>query len=52
MAQPSIEVRYEDLSVETMASVGDKQIPTVMRTVKNVVKVCVCGVWGRGGGLR
>jgi hypothetical protein len=39
MAPPSIEVRYQDLSVETQASVGDKQIPTVMRTLKNAGRV-------------
>lgn len=39
MATPSIEVRYEDMSVETTASVGDKQIPTVMRSVKGMFKV-------------
>ncbi len=39
MATPSIEVRYEDMSVETNASVGDKQIPTVMRALKGMVTV-------------
>ena len=39
MASPSIEVRYEDLSVSTTALVGDKQIPTVVRSVKGVFKV-------------
>ena len=44
MAAPSIEVRYEDLRVQAQAAVGDKQIPTVMRTLKNTAKV------GCGGG--
>lgn len=48
MAQPSIEVRYEGLCVETTASVGSKHIPTVARTVTNSFKVSrpVCS---RGG---
>ena len=45
LAPPSIEVRFEDLCVETSASVGDKQIPTVMRTIKSSLKV---GGWAGG----
>ncbi|PSC69376.1 ATP-binding cassette transporter isoform B [Micractinium conductrix] len=48
MASPSIEVRYEDLSVSTTALVGDKQIPTVVRSVKGVFK----SLAGGGGGQR
>ncbi|EFN59720.1 hypothetical protein CHLNCDRAFT_133292 [Chlorella variabilis] len=46
MAPPSIEVRYQDLCVETTAAVGDKQIPTVLRAVKGVLKGLV-GASGR-----
>lgn len=42
MAPASIEVRYKDLSVETQASVGDKQIPTVTRAIKNATRVSMC----------
>ena len=38
LAAPAIEVRYRDLSVETTALVGSKQIPTVARTVSSSFK--------------
>lgn len=41
MAPPLIEVRYEDLCVETTAAVGSRQIPTVTRTLGNSFKALV-----------
>lgn len=46
LAPPSIEVRYKDLCVETTASVGSKQIPTVARTLSQSFKARERGAGG------
>lgn len=59
---PTIEVRYKGVSVETSAVIGDRRIPTLVRTVSSRVEVStglLCRQWppcrqwaGQGPGSR
>ena len=39
LQQPTVEVRYHNVSVETSAVVGDRRIPTLVRTVTSRLEV-------------